>query len=58
MNGLAPTPLQRTATDGGRKTEEVFSPGKKAPKKTQAVPANKQDLEVKTEPDHRLDMLA
>jgi len=58
MDDLAPAPAQRTSDDGGRRPEEVFSPRKKAPKKTQPMPAKKQDLEVKTEPDHTLDVLA
>ncbi|MGA3166149.1 MAG: hypothetical protein ABSF14_08510 [Terriglobia bacterium] len=58
MDDLAPAPAQRISDDGGRRPEEVFSPRKKAPKKTQPEPAEKQDLEVKTEPDHTLDVLA
>jgi hypothetical protein len=58
MDDLAPAAVQRTSNEGGRKPKEVFSPRKKAPKKTQAVPAKKQDLKVKTELDHRLDVLA
>jgi hypothetical protein len=58
MDDLAPAAVQRTSNEGGRKPKEVFSPRKKAPKKTRPAPAKKQDLEVKTEPDHTLDVLA
>jgi hypothetical protein len=58
MDDLAPAPAQRISDDGGRRPEEVFSPRKRAAKKTQPAPAKKQDLEARTEPDHTLDVLA
>jgi hypothetical protein len=58
MDDLAPAPLQRTSDDGGRNPKEVFSPRKKAAKKTPLAPAEKQEPEVQPESDHTLDVLA
>jgi hypothetical protein len=66
MDDLAPAPTQRTFDDVGRTPEENFTPRKKAVKKVQPAPAQKQvpgpepapEPESEPELDHQLDLLA
>ena len=62
MDDLAPAPAQRTSDDVGRTPEENFAARKKAVKKVQPAPAQKQDpepeLRPNRKPDHQLDLLA
>jgi hypothetical protein len=68
MDDLAPAPAQRTSDDGGRRLEQNFMARKKAVKKVQPTPAQKQDAEPDLAPeaepeadpesDHQLDLLA
>ena len=64
MDDLAPAPTQRTSDDGGRTPGQSFTARKKAVKKIQAAPAQKQDPEPDLAPelepgtDHQLDVLA
>ncbi|MGA2983850.1 MAG: hypothetical protein ABSG32_08545 [Terriglobia bacterium] len=62
MDDLAPAPTQRTSDDGGRTLGQNLTARRKAVKKVQPVPAQKQDLEpdLAPEPDraHHLDVLA
>jgi hypothetical protein len=62
MGDLAPAPAQRTSDNGGRTPGENLAARKKAVKKVQAAPAQKQDPEPEQVPepesDHQLDVLA
>ncbi len=62
MDDLAPAPAQRTSDDGGRTQEQNFTARKKAMKKVQPAPAQKQDpgpdLVPEPEMDHQIDVLA
>jgi hypothetical protein len=62
MDDLAPAPAQRTSDDAGRTPGQNFAARKKAVKKVQELPVQKQDpdpdLAPEPDADHQIDVLA